>query len=86
LRRLSKPPFHTSASPETGSKLDSTEAKNTEQAPVKSIEITSIINGLQGIVFSISVNSLSAVVNDNVEQLMQCLSLANYNTVFRNDP
>ncbi|KAF1427942.1 AT-rich interactive domain-containing protein 4B, partial [Spheniscus humboldti] len=47
LRRLSKPPFHTSASPETGSKLDSTEAKNTEQAPVKSIEITSIINGLQ---------------------------------------
>ncbi|KFQ76704.1 AT-rich interactive domain-containing protein 4B, partial [Phaethon lepturus] len=47
LRRLSKPPFHTSTSPETGSKLDSTEAKNTDQAPVKSIEITSIINGLQ---------------------------------------
>ncbi|XP_071405694.1 AT-rich interactive domain-containing protein 4B isoform X4 [Pithys albifrons albifrons] len=47
LRRLSKPPFHTSTSPETGSKLDSAEAKNTEQAPVKSIEITSIINGLQ---------------------------------------
>uniref|UniRef100_A0A672U7Y0 AT-rich interaction domain 4B n=1 Tax=Strigops habroptila TaxID=2489341 RepID=A0A672U7Y0_STRHB len=47
LRRLSKPPFHTSTSPEAGSKLDSTEAKNTEQAPVKSIEITSIINGLQ---------------------------------------
>ncbi|XP_075352037.1 AT-rich interactive domain-containing protein 4B isoform X3 [Mycteria americana] len=47
LRRLSKPPFHTSTSPETGSKLDSTEAKNTEQAPVKSIEINSIINGLQ---------------------------------------
>ncbi|KAM9017890.1 AT-rich interactive domain-containing protein 4B isoform 6-T9 [Ara ararauna] len=47
LRRLPKPPFHTSTSPETGSKLDSTEAKNTEQAPVKSIEITSIINGLQ---------------------------------------
>lgn len=50
LRRLSKPPFHTNTSPETGSKLDSIEAKNTEQAPVKSIEITSIINGLQGIV------------------------------------
>ncbi|XP_068795085.1 AT-rich interactive domain-containing protein 4B isoform X3 [Struthio camelus] len=47
LRRLSKPPFHTSASPETGSKLDSTEAKSSEQAPVKSIEITSILNGLQ---------------------------------------
>ncbi|NXT19095.1 ARI4B protein, partial [Syrrhaptes paradoxus] len=47
LRRLSKPPFHTSTSPETGSKLDSTEAKNSEQVPVKSIEITSIINGLQ---------------------------------------
>ncbi|XP_072712478.1 AT-rich interactive domain-containing protein 4B isoform X2 [Ciconia boyciana] len=47
LRRLSKPPFHTSTSPETGSKLDSTEAKNTEQAPVKSIEINSVINGLQ---------------------------------------
>ncbi|XP_064564570.1 AT-rich interactive domain-containing protein 4B isoform X3 [Zonotrichia leucophrys gambelii] len=47
LRRLSKPPFHTSTSPETGSKLDSAEAKNSEQAPVKSIEITSIINGLQ---------------------------------------
>ncbi|NXR29062.1 ARI4B protein, partial [Cinclus mexicanus] len=46
LRRLSKPPFHTSTSPETGSKLDSTEAKNSEQVPVKSIEI-SIINGLQ---------------------------------------
>ncbi|XP_056342872.1 AT-rich interactive domain-containing protein 4B isoform X1 [Oenanthe melanoleuca] len=46
LRRLSKPPFHTSTSPETGSKLDSTETKNSEQAPVKSIEI-SIINGLQ---------------------------------------
>ncbi|XP_075780885.1 AT-rich interactive domain-containing protein 4B isoform X2 [Pelodiscus sinensis] len=47
LRRLSKPPFHTSTSPETGSKFDSTEAKNSEQAPVKSIEITSILNGLQ---------------------------------------
>ncbi|KAM9155889.1 AT-rich interactive domain-containing protein 4B isoform 2-T3 [Pangshura tecta] len=47
LRRLSKPPFHTSTSPETESKLDSTEAKNSEQAPVKSIEITSILNGLQ---------------------------------------
>ncbi|KFO90265.1 AT-rich interactive domain-containing protein 4B, partial [Buceros rhinoceros silvestris] len=47
LRRLSKPPFHTSTSPETGSKLDSTEAKNTEQASVKSIEMASIINGLQ---------------------------------------
>uniref|UniRef100_A0A8V0YAV5 AT-rich interactive domain-containing protein 4B n=1 Tax=Gallus gallus TaxID=9031 RepID=A0A8V0YAV5_CHICK len=47
LRRSSKPPFHSSTSPETGSKLDSTEAKNNEQAPVKSIEITSIINGLQ---------------------------------------
>ncbi|KFU94849.1 AT-rich interactive domain-containing protein 4B, partial [Chaetura pelagica] len=47
LRRLSKPPFHTSTSPETGSKLDSTEAKNAEQTPVKSIEMTSIINGLQ---------------------------------------
>uniref|UniRef100_A0A8C6Z467 AT-rich interaction domain 4B n=1 Tax=Nothoprocta perdicaria TaxID=30464 RepID=A0A8C6Z467_NOTPE len=47
LRRLSKPPFHTSTSPETGSKLDSTEAKNSEQATVKSIEITSILNGLQ---------------------------------------
>nr|XP_013800910.1 PREDICTED: AT-rich interactive domain-containing protein 4B isoform X3 [Apteryx mantelli mantelli] len=47
LRRLSKPPFHTSMSPEAGSKLDSTEAKNSEQAPVKSIEITSILNGLQ---------------------------------------
>ncbi|XP_071595113.1 AT-rich interactive domain-containing protein 4B isoform X6 [Heliangelus exortis] len=47
LRRLSKPPFPTSTSPESGSKLDSTEAKNTEQTPVKSIEITSIINGLQ---------------------------------------
>uniref|UniRef100_A0A452IKI4 ARID domain-containing protein n=1 Tax=Gopherus agassizii TaxID=38772 RepID=A0A452IKI4_9SAUR len=44
LRRLSKPPFHTSTSPETESKLDSTEAKN---SPVKSIEITSILNGLQ---------------------------------------
>ncbi|NWH82227.1 ARI4B protein, partial [Piaya cayana] len=47
LRRLSKPPFHTSTSPETGSKLDSTEAKNTEQAPVKAMELNSIINGLQ---------------------------------------
>ncbi|NWS70379.1 ARI4B protein, partial [Crotophaga sulcirostris] len=47
LRRLSKPPFHTSTSPETGSKLDSTEAKNTEPAPVKSVELNSIINGLQ---------------------------------------
>uniref|UniRef100_A0A8C4JAP6 AT-rich interaction domain 4B n=1 Tax=Dromaius novaehollandiae TaxID=8790 RepID=A0A8C4JAP6_DRONO len=47
LRRLSKPPFHTSMSPETGSKLDSTEAKNSEQAPVKSIETTSTLNGLR---------------------------------------
>uniref|UniRef100_A0A8C8SH34 AT-rich interactive domain-containing protein 4B n=1 Tax=Pelusios castaneus TaxID=367368 RepID=A0A8C8SH34_9SAUR len=47
LRRLSKPPFHTSTSPEAGSRLDSTEAKNSEQAPVKSIEITSLLNGLQ---------------------------------------
>ncbi|KAM6434096.1 AT-rich interactive domain-containing protein 4B [Rhynochetos jubatus] len=47
LRRLSKPPFHTSTSPETGSKLDSAEAKTADQAPVKSTEITTVINGLQ---------------------------------------
>ncbi|XP_074846235.1 AT-rich interactive domain-containing protein 4B isoform X3 [Carettochelys insculpta] len=48
LRRLSKPPFHTSTSPETGSKLDSAEAKNSEQVPVTSIDITSsFLNGQQ---------------------------------------
>ncbi|XP_008579399.1 PREDICTED: AT-rich interactive domain-containing protein 4B isoform X2 [Galeopterus variegatus] len=48
LRRLSKPPFQTnSSSPEMVSKLDLTDAKNSDTAHIKSIEITSILNGLQ---------------------------------------
>ncbi|KAG8516592.1 AT-rich interactive domain-containing protein 4B, partial [Galemys pyrenaicus] len=47
LRRLSKPPFQTNASPEMVSKLDLTDAKNSDTAHIKSIEITSILNGLQ---------------------------------------
>ncbi|XP_028013777.2 AT-rich interactive domain-containing protein 4B isoform X5 [Eptesicus fuscus] len=47
LRRLSKPPFHTNSSPEIVSKLDLTDAKNSDTAHIKSIEITSILNGLQ---------------------------------------
>ncbi|XP_045716203.1 AT-rich interactive domain-containing protein 4B isoform X1 [Phyllostomus hastatus] len=47
LRRLSKPPFQTNSSPEMTSKLDLTDAKNSETAHIKSIEITSILNGLQ---------------------------------------
>uniref|UniRef100_A0A6I8P713 AT-rich interactive domain-containing protein 4B n=1 Tax=Ornithorhynchus anatinus TaxID=9258 RepID=A0A6I8P713_ORNAN len=47
LRRLSKPPFQTNTPPEMGSKVDSAEARNAEPAHVKSIEITSILNGLQ---------------------------------------
>ncbi|XP_025706587.1 AT-rich interactive domain-containing protein 4B isoform X3 [Callorhinus ursinus] len=47
LRRLSKPPFQTSPSPEMVSKLDLTDAKNSDTAHIKSIEITSILNGLQ---------------------------------------
>ncbi|KAM5301828.1 AT-rich interactive domain-containing protein 4B isoform 3-T4 [Glossophaga mutica] len=47
LRRLSKPPFQTNSSPEMASKLDLTDAKNSETAHIKSIEITSILNGLQ---------------------------------------
>ncbi|XP_061480512.1 AT-rich interactive domain-containing protein 4B isoform X3 [Rhineura floridana] len=47
LRRSSKPPFHASLSPETVSKSDSTEAKTSEPAANKSLEIISILNGLQ---------------------------------------
>ncbi|XP_055002776.1 AT-rich interactive domain-containing protein 4B isoform X1 [Sorex araneus] len=47
LRRLSKPPFQTTPSPEMVSKLDLTDAKISETAHIKSIEITSILNGLQ---------------------------------------
>ncbi|KAH0622501.1 hypothetical protein JD844_024868 [Phrynosoma platyrhinos] len=47
LRRSSKPPFHASISPELASKPDSTEAKASETAPNKSLEIISILNGLQ---------------------------------------
>lgn len=47
LRRLSKPPFQTNPSPEMVSKLDLTDAKISETAHIKSIEITSILNGLQ---------------------------------------
>ncbi|KAM6217452.1 AT-rich interactive domain-containing protein 4B [Rhynchocyon petersi] len=48
LRRLPKPPFPTNPSPEMISKLDLTDAKNSDSAHIKSIEITSILNGLQG--------------------------------------
>ncbi|XP_036309457.1 AT-rich interactive domain-containing protein 4B isoform X5 [Pipistrellus kuhlii] len=47
LRRLSKPPFQTNSSPEIVSKLDLTDAKNSDTTHIKSIEITSILNGLQ---------------------------------------
>ncbi|XP_074118540.1 AT-rich interactive domain-containing protein 4B isoform X4 [Sminthopsis crassicaudata] len=46
LRRLSKPPFPANTPPEIASKLD-TETKNSEQVQVKSVEITSVLNGLQ---------------------------------------
>ncbi|KAM9001452.1 AT-rich interactive domain-containing protein 4B isoform X6 [Sarcophilus harrisii] len=46
LRRLSKSPFPANTPPEIASKLD-TETKNSEQLQVKSVEITSILNGLQ---------------------------------------
>lgn len=45
---MSKPPFQTNSSPEMVSKLDLTDAKNSDTAHIKSIEITSILNGLQG--------------------------------------
>lgn len=48
LRRLSKPPFPSNPSPEMVSKLDLADAKNSDTAHIKSIEITSILNGLQG--------------------------------------
>lgn len=48
LRRLSKPPFQTNSSPEMVTKLDLSDAKNSDTAHIKSIEITSILNGLQG--------------------------------------
>ncbi|KAM8813664.1 AT-rich interactive domain-containing protein 4B isoform 3-T4 [Rhynchonycteris naso] len=47
MRRLSKPPFQTNSSPEMVSKLDLTDTKNSDTAHIKSIEITSILNGLQ---------------------------------------
>ncbi|XP_008845249.1 AT-rich interactive domain-containing protein 4B isoform X5 [Nannospalax galili] len=47
LRRLSKPPFPSNSSPEMVSKLDLADAKNSDTAHIKSIEITSILNGLQ---------------------------------------
>ncbi|XP_058022184.1 AT-rich interactive domain-containing protein 4B isoform X3 [Ahaetulla prasina] len=47
LRRSSKPPFHVGISPEMASKPDSAEAKTSELIPNKSLEIISILNGLQ---------------------------------------
>ncbi|XP_029340848.1 AT-rich interactive domain-containing protein 4B isoform X2 [Mus caroli] len=47
LRRLSKSPFQSNSSPEMVSKLDLADAKNSDTAHIKSIEITSILNGLQ---------------------------------------
>uniref|UniRef100_A0A670XSL0 AT-rich interactive domain-containing protein 4B n=1 Tax=Pseudonaja textilis TaxID=8673 RepID=A0A670XSL0_PSETE len=47
LRRSSKPPFHVGISPEMASKPDSAEAKTSELTPNKSLEIISILNGLQ---------------------------------------
>ncbi|XP_034284203.1 AT-rich interactive domain-containing protein 4B isoform X3 [Pantherophis guttatus] len=47
LRRSSKPPFHVGISPEMASKPDSAEAKTSELAPNKPLEIISILNGLQ---------------------------------------
>ncbi|XP_062980425.1 AT-rich interactive domain-containing protein 4B isoform X3 [Elgaria multicarinata webbii] len=47
LRRSSKPPFHASISPEMSSKPDNPEDKTSETAPNKSLEIISILNGLQ---------------------------------------
>ncbi|XP_060609831.2 AT-rich interactive domain-containing protein 4B [Anolis sagrei] len=47
LRRSSKPPFHAIISPELASKPDSTEAKTSEAAPNKSLEILSLLNGMQ---------------------------------------
>ncbi|XP_053155566.1 AT-rich interactive domain-containing protein 4B isoform X3 [Hemicordylus capensis] len=47
LQRSSKPPFHASITPEMASKPDSAEAKTSETAANKSLEITSILNGLQ---------------------------------------
>ncbi|XP_052013040.1 AT-rich interactive domain-containing protein 4B isoform X3 [Apodemus sylvaticus] len=47
LRRLSKSPFQSNPSPEMVSKLDLADAKNSDTAHIKSIEITSILNGLQ---------------------------------------
>ncbi|XP_057643326.1 AT-rich interactive domain-containing protein 4B isoform X3 [Chionomys nivalis] len=47
LRRLSKPPFQSNPSPEMVSKLDLADTKNSDTAHIKSIEITSILNGLQ---------------------------------------
>ncbi|XP_066473080.1 AT-rich interactive domain-containing protein 4B isoform X2 [Tiliqua scincoides] len=47
LRRSSKPPFHASISSEMASRPDSTDTKTSEPAPNKSLEITSILNGLQ---------------------------------------
>nr|XP_008122335.1 PREDICTED: AT-rich interactive domain-containing protein 4B isoform X4 [Anolis carolinensis] len=47
LRRSSKPPFHASISSELASKPDSSEAKTSEATPNKSLEIMSILNGMQ---------------------------------------
>ncbi|XP_039208929.1 AT-rich interactive domain-containing protein 4B isoform X3 [Crotalus tigris] len=47
LRRSSKPPFHVGISPEMASKPDIAEAKTSELAPNKALEIISILNGLQ---------------------------------------
>lgn len=47
LRRLSKSPFQSNPSPEMVSKLDLADAKNSDTGHIKSIEITSILNGLQ---------------------------------------
>lgn len=48
MRRSSKPPFHASISPEMASRPDTAEAKTSDPAPNKSLDIISVLNGLQG--------------------------------------
>ncbi|KAM6432639.1 uncharacterized protein O9250_000032 [Rhynochetos jubatus] len=69
LRRLAKPPFHTSTAPETGSKLDSAGAETADRAPVKSAAATGVVSGLQADLENLSSAERITVLQEKLQEV-----------------
>ncbi|KAM6432637.1 uncharacterized protein O9250_000030 [Rhynochetos jubatus] len=69
LRRLAKPPFHTSTAPETGSQLDSAGAETAEWAPVKSAATTAVVSGLQAELENLSSAERITVLQEKLQEV-----------------